>query len=464
MTDVPAATAIALSAAYGSGSLSPVDVCGEAFARIDAWEPTLHAVWLRFDEEALAAAQASERRWRSGRQLGPLDGVPVTLKENIASRGVPVALGTEASELVRAKEDAPAAARLAEAGAVLLAKTTMPDYGMLSSGVSSIHATARNPWNPAWTPGGSSGGAAAATAAGYAPINVGSDIGGSIRLPAGWCGVVGFKPSFGRVPVVPPYYARAVGPLTRTVADAARAMAVLSLPDERDHMSLPFQPVDWDELALELRGLRVALVLDAGAGLPLEQEVADVVVGAAALFEQAGATVEPVEPLLSPAMLAGVDRFWQRRSLSDLEALPPERRELVLPFVRAWAEGAADMSGREVFEAFSEMDAIAASAAKLMQAYPFVLSPVAPVAAFAAGLPSPTNDPRRALEHVGFTLPFSMSGQPAVSMPAAMLADGRPVGVQIAGRRFADRETLALAAAFERLRPPLPPFPQPPRI
>ena len=190
-------------------------------------------------------AKASEARWRRGEPLGPIDGVPLTLKENIATRGTPVPLGTAATALVPAAEDAPAAARVRESGGVLLAKTTMPDYGMLTSGVSSFHDTARNPWRPPRTPGGSSAGAAAAAAAGYGPLHVGTDIGGSIRLPAGWCGLVGLKPSFGRVPVDPPFLGRVAGPMTRTVADTALLMSVLSRPDARDHLQPAAADLDW---------------------------------------------------------------------------------------------------------------------------------------------------------------------------------------------------------------------------
>ena len=168
-----------------------------------------------------------------------LDGVPITIKENIATRGVPMPLGTAVSDMTPRTEDAPPAARMREAGAVFLGRTTMPDFGMLSSGLSSFHRLARNPWNTAMNPGGSSAGAGAAGAAGYGPLHLGTDIGGSIRLPAAWCGLVGLKPSLGRVPIDPPFMGRAAGPMTRTVTDAAMAMAVLSQPDGRDHMSLP---------------------------------------------------------------------------------------------------------------------------------------------------------------------------------------------------------------------------------
>jgi aspartyl-tRNA(Asn)/glutamyl-tRNA(Gln) amidotransferase subunit A len=197
-------------------------------------------------------------------------------------------------ELVPAAADAPPAARLCEAGALIVAKTTMPDLGMLSSGLSSFHALARNPWDTTKNPGGSSAGAGAACAAGYGPLHLGTDIGGSIRLPAGWCGVVGVKPSLGRIPIDPPYAGRVAGPMTRTVDDAALAMTVLSLPDARDPMSLPRQDLPWRALDLDVKGLTLGLWLDAGWGLPVDPKVRAVVEAAARTFEAAGAIVEPL--------------------------------------------------------------------------------------------------------------------------------------------------------------------------
>src|SRR5204862_7789329 len=204
-----------------------------------------------------------------GENVGAIEGVPTMIKENIATAGTPVPLGTAATELVPATRDAPPAARVREAGAVILGKTTMPDYGMLSSGLSSFHGLTRNPWDLSKNPGGSSSGAAAGVAAGYGPLHVGTDIGGSVRLPAGWCGVFTLKPSLGRIPIDPPYTGRAAGPMTRTVADSAWLMQVLSLPDRRDSMSLPFQDIAWaqfDQGAERHKGLRIGLMLEAGCG------------------------------------------------------------------------------------------------------------------------------------------------------------------------------------------------------
>ncbi|MCP2166732.1 amidase [Goodfellowiella coeruleoviolacea] len=461
MTELADLTAVELVAEYRAGTLSPVEVTEAVLTRIEAAEPVLRATYALDPDAALAAARAAERRWSRGAPAGPVDGVPVTVKENIATRGTPVPLGSAATELVPAAEDAPAAARLRESGAVLLAKTTMPDYGMLSSGLSSFHPLSRNPWDTGRTPGGSSSGAAAAAAAGYGPLHVGTDIGGSIRLPAGWCGLVGLKPSFGRVPVDPPYPGRVVGPITRTVADTALLMAVLSTPDDRDHLSLPPADIAWQELDIDLTGLRVGHLPSAGVGLDPEPEVAAAVAAAARAFASAGAVVEPVEPFLTREMLDGLDRFWRVRFWTDLARMPDGRRDRVLPYIREWAEGGAGLSGTEVYQGFAQMDAMSVAALRACQPFDVVLSPVSPVPAFPAEAASPTNDPARPFEHIGFTVALNMSGQPAVSVNCGYTVDGLPIGLQITGRRFDDLGVLRVASAYEQLRPPQRPWPSP---
>jgi Asp-tRNA(Asn)/Glu-tRNA(Gln) amidotransferase A subunit family amidase len=248
-------SAVALLEAYARRDLSPVDVMRDVLDRVAAFEPHIHATYLLAPERALAEARSSEARWARGEPKGALDGVPATVKDNIATRGEPKPVGTAASDLTPELDDAPPAQRLREAGAILFSKTTMPDYGMLSSGLSSLHALARNPWNLARNPGGSSAGAGAAGAAGYGPLHLGTDIGGSVRLPAGWCGLFGLKPSAGRVPIDPPYIGRVAGPMTRSVADAVLMMATLCEPDTRDYMSLPPQDLAWPTRPAELKGL-----------------------------------------------------------------------------------------------------------------------------------------------------------------------------------------------------------------
>ena len=450
-----------LAALYRRRKASPVEAVRAVLAHIERCEPDLHALYAFDPDAALVAARASEARWADGQPLSGLDGVPGTLKENIATRGTPVPVGTAASLLTPAAEDAPPAARWREAGAVLLAKTTMPDYGMLSSGLSSFHALARNPWDLSKNPGGSSAGAAAAAAAGYGPLHVGTDIGGSIRLPAGWCAVFGLKPSLGRIPIKPPYAGRVAGPMTRTVRDAALLMNELSKPDWRDTMSLPYQPIEWTALERDVKGLRLGLQLDAGWGLALEPEVRDAVVAAAQSFERAGAIVEPMPAFSTRAMIDGMDRFWRMRSWLDMQALPSERRDKVLPYIRQWADGGARLTATEVFDGYSQMGALRDAAVAACQPFAFVLSPVSPVPTFAAEWAGPTNDPERPLEHIAFTLPYNMSEQPAASINCGYTSSGLPIGLQIIGHRHDDLGVLQMAHAYEQMRPTQRPWPMP---
>jgi aspartyl-tRNA(Asn)/glutamyl-tRNA(Gln) amidotransferase subunit A len=461
-------TATELSAAYRQRSASPVEVTRAVLARIADLEPSIAALYALDADAALAQARKSEARWARGEPASALDGVPGTLKENIASCGTPVPLGSAATVLVAATEDAPPAARWREAGLVLLAKTTMPDFGMLSSGLSSFHPLTRNPWNLGRNPGGSSSGAAAAAAAGYGPLHVGTDIGGSIRLPASWCGVVGFKPSGGRVPIKPPYAGRVAGPITCTVADAALLMSVLSRPDWRDATSLPWQDLAWTDIERDpldaVKGLRLGLLLDAGWGTPADAQTLSAISAAAAAFEAAGAIVETLGPLTTRAMMSGLDRFWRLRCELDIAALPAGRRGLVLPYIRAWAAGGAAISAEAGFRGQACIAEIRDAAVAACQGFDFVLSPVAPEPAFDAELASPLNDPDQPFEHIAFTLPYNMSEQPAISLPCAMSADGLPIGLQIAGRRHDDLGVLRLARVWEQLRPALPAWPDRPGV
>ena len=466
MSDLHDLPAHELIAAYRQRTLSPVEVTQAVLNRIAAWEPHIQATYLLRPESALEQARASEARWARGEPLGPLDGMPATIKENIATEGDPLPAGTAAVELVPAAADAPPAARMREAGAVLVSKTTMPDYGMLSSGLSSFHPLARNPWDTSKGPGGSSAGGGAAAAAGYGPLHIGTDIGGSLRLPASWCGIFSLKPSLGRIPIDPPYTGRAAGPMTRTVADAALMMQVLSHPDARDSMSLPAQDIAWDQFdqgAERLRGLRIGLLLDAGCGLPVDPEVRAAVENAARLMEAAGATIVPMQPFMTQAMLDGMDHFWRMRSFTDLQALPAARRDKVLPYIRAWADSAEGMSGTAVFNASQQFHVTRVATVKACSAFDYVISPVAPNVAFQAELPSPTNDPLRPLEHIGFTVPFNMSEQPAASVNCGYTQAGLPIGLQIAGARFDDLGVLQVSRAFELVRGAQRPWPQPPK-
>jgi aspartyl-tRNA(Asn)/glutamyl-tRNA(Gln) amidotransferase subunit A len=455
-------SAVDLLAGYRSKQFSPSEVLDDVLAHIAAWEPHIKALYAFDPEGARAAARASTDRWQNGSHSGSLDGVPVTIKDNVATKGVPVPLGTAAMRLVAAPADAPPAARLREAGAVIFSKTTMPDYGMLSSGLSSFHPLTRNPWDLDKNPGGSSAGAGAACAAGYGPLHLGTDIGGSLRLPAGWCGIVALKPSLGRVPIDPPYVGRVAGPMTRTVDDAALMMGVLSRPDRRDGMSLPQSDINWKAQKKTPRKLRLGLMLDAGVGQGLEQPVRQVAIKAAKAFESAGAVVTEVDGVLTREMLDGLDHFWRARMWDELTRLEESERRKALPYILRWAEAGASLSGVEVIRGFNATMAIRAAAARLFCDLDYVISPVSPVVNFAAEFAAPLNDPERPFEHICYTVPWNMSENPAISINGGYDANGFPIGVQIIGRRFDDLGVLAMAKTFEGLRDPQRPWPKPP--
>jgi aspartyl-tRNA(Asn)/glutamyl-tRNA(Gln) amidotransferase subunit A len=455
-------SAVDLIAGYRARQFSPTEVLEDVLAHIAVWEPHLKALYAFDPDRARAAAKASTERWHKGEPSGALDGVPVTIKENIATKGVPVPLGAATTKLVPAAADAPPAARLREAGAVIFSKTTMPDYGMLSSGLSSFHPLTRNPWDLSKNPGGSSAGAGAAGAAGYGPLHLGTDIGGSVRLPACWCGLVALKPSLGRIPIDPPYVGRVAGPMTRTVDDAALMMSVLSKPDRRDGMSLPPNDINWKALDLPPRKLRIGLMLDLGVGQALEKDVRDVAVKAARAFEAGGAEVSEVPGVLTREMLDGLDAFWRARAWDDLSRMAPEDRAKALPYIYKWAEGGAKLSGVDVVRGFNATLAIRTAAAKLFCDVDYVISPVSPVVNFAAELASPINDPAKPFEHICYTVPWNMAENPAVSINGGYDAKGFPIGVQIIGRRFDDIGVLRMAKAFEGLRGPQKPWPAAP--
>jgi aspartyl-tRNA(Asn)/glutamyl-tRNA(Gln) amidotransferase subunit A len=411
---------------------------------------------------ALRQAREAEARWRAGAPRSPLDGVPITIKENIYTRGDPAPIGTRANaDTPPQAADAPPAARVREAGCVILGKTTMPDFGMLSSGLSSLHGITRNPWRLDRNTSGSSSGAAAAAVAGYAPLHVGTDIGGSVRLPATHCGLFALKPSFGRVPIHPSYMGRIAGPITRTAADAALLMDVLARPDARDFTSLPYDAPDFSEAALQAKGLKVGFLPWIGAGLAVHAEVGGACREAAQALERAGAAVEEVAPFLTSEMLDGMHRFFEARSYNDLMSLPVEKREAVLPFIVEWCSWrAAGFGGRDVLQAYGLVQAMREAAVAASAGFDFVISPTSPILPYAAELAAPGNDPRNALPHIAFTVPYNMSEQPAASVNWRASAEGLPIGVQLVGKRFDDAGVLRFARLVEALRPAQRPWPE----
>jgi aspartyl-tRNA(Asn)/glutamyl-tRNA(Gln) amidotransferase subunit A len=455
-------TAQQLSDAYRAKTLSPVEVTRAVLERIETWEPQINAMYIINAEKAITQAVASETRWREGRPLSPLDGVPITIKDIIATRGVPVPLGTAAADFTPATEDQPPAARVREAGCVILGKTTMPDFGMLASGVSSLHGITRNPWNTRRNTAGSSSGAGAAIAAGYGPLALGTDIGGSVRLPAAYTGIFALKPSLGRIPIYPPYLGRVTGPMTRTVTDAAMLMNVLTKPDPRDFMALPYESRNWPaSLAGDVRGLKLGLLMEIGAGITPQPAVRRAVEIAAKAFENAGAIVEPVAPFVTNEMLDGLDLFFQSRLLVEIERLPQDRQAKVLPFILAWCRRAEGRTAADAMRALGQIMLMREKAVAAIQGHDFLISPTSPITAYSVDEPTPGSNPAHPFDHIVFTAPFNMSEQPAASICCGYDEDGLPIGLQIVGARFDDVGVLMLSHAYEDLRSALRPWPEP---
>jgi aspartyl-tRNA(Asn)/glutamyl-tRNA(Gln) amidotransferase subunit A len=457
--DLPAT---ALLDGYRAKRFSPSEVLDDVLAHVAAWEPHLKALYAFEPDQARDAAKAATERWSKGAPQGALDGVPCTIKENVATKGVPVPLGSIVTKLVPAAADAPPSARLREAGAVIFSKTTMPDMGMLSSGLSSFHALTRNPWDLSMNPGGSSAGAGAAGAAGYGPLHLGTDIGGSVRLPANWCGLVALKPSLGRIPIDPPYVGRVAGPMTRTVDDAALMMRELSKPDPRDGMGLPPQDIDWFAKR-DVAGLRIGVLIDQSFGIPVDPQVRHVAMSAAGTLADAGALVREIASPFTGEMVAGLDAFWRARAWSDIVQMDDTDKARVLPFIYRWAEGGAHLTGVDVVRGFGATMTIRAAAAALFEGLDYIVSPVAPIVKFPAENASPMNDPADPFGHIGYTVPWNMAENPALSINGGYDQAGFPIGVQIIGRRFDDGGVMAMARAFEQLRGPQRPWPIPPR-
>jgi aspartyl-tRNA(Asn)/glutamyl-tRNA(Gln) amidotransferase subunit A len=452
---------------YKAKQLSPVEVTQSCFDRMGEWESKVNAMYLTHRSQALEQAKLSAVRWASGTQQSPLDGVPITLKENLYTKGDPAPVGTAATPLVPKTEDSPVAARIREAGLVMLGKTTMPDFGMLSAGVSSIHGITRNPWRRDRNTSGSSSGAAAAATAGYGPLHVGTDIGGSVRLPATHCGLFALKPSFGRIPINPPFLGRVAGPMTRTVLDSAHLMTVITRPDVRDYTSLPYHAVDYaKEIAHaspdSFKGLRIGYLSDMGTGMAVNPEVAATVAAVAKALAAAGAHVEPMNTYLTAEMLEGMCQFFEVRSFADVSKMPLPQQAKIHPFVHTWCTyRAASFTGGQTMAAYNLVQAMREAATLAVAKYDYVLSPVSPIPAYEAELPSPNNDPKNALPHIAFTVAYNMSEHPASSTNWSYTNDGLPIGVQLVGQRFDDVGVLRLSRALELMRPQQKAWPKP---
>ena len=453
MDDPCALTATALLEGFRKRTLSPVEVTRAVLRRIEALNPRLNAFCFLAPEETLQQAAESEKRWASGQPRGLLDGVPVSIKDLVLTRGWPTLRGSKTIDRRGPwEDDAPATARLREAGAVLLGKTTTPEYGWKGVTDSPLTGITRNPWNPAKTPGGSSGGAVAAVAAGMGPLAVGTDGGGSIRIPCSFTGLFGIKPSFGRVPAWPisPFGTVAhVGPITRDVTDAALMLTVLAQPDARDWYALPYEPVDYRQgLDGGVRDLRIAYSANLGYA-KVDPEVASLVRDAVRVFEELGAKVEekhPGFPDAEPIFRA----HWFSGAASLVGSIPDTTQ--VDPGLLDVARQGANVTAADLLAAQMQRAALGTHMSLFHRDYDLLVTPTLAVPAFDVGREFPEGC-KRWTDWTPFTFPFNLTGQPAASIPCGFTKGGLPVGLHLVGPKYADARVLRAARAFESARP-----------
>ena len=463
VTDLADLTACELLALYRSGQASPVEATRAVLARIERLQPVLNAFALVDAEGALAAAHASQARWqawrREGTPVGALEGVPASVKDLILARGWPTRRGSRTidTDSQAWDVDAPATARLREAGAVLLGKTTTPEFGCKGETNSPLCGLTRNPWNPARSPGGSSGGSAAAVAAGMGPLSVGTDGAGSVRIPAAFCGNVGLKPSFGRVPAYPlsPFGSVShLGPHAMSVRDAALMLHVLARPDARDWTSLPPDARDVT-IGLDdgIRGLRVAWSPTLGYAKDVHPEVAAACAAAVGELQALGAQVEALDPGIEDP-LDITSGLWFFTSWTLWCGLSEAQLAVADPDFAGQAELGSRLDARAIHQLNMRRGALGSHMRQFMQRFDLLVTPAVAVPAFEARPAGHTPmSPEAMLGWTPFSYPFNLTQQPAITVPCGMTADGLPIGLQLVGRMFDEATVLRAARAFESVRP-----------
>ena len=447
-----------LAALIRAKKLSPVELTRAVLDRVERLNPTLNAFVTVTADAALAAARAAEQVVMNGGPLGPLHGLPFSIKDLALTKGVATKFGSHIFANRIGETDAPYVRRLHEAGGIMIGKTTSPEFGWKALGDCPLTGITRNPWNTNMTTGGSSAGAGAAAAAGLGPLHQGSDGAGSIRIPSGFCGVVGVKATYGRVPLWPVSnndYATHAGPMVRTVADAALMLAAMAGPDDADVTCLEAPPADYVGLLDRgVKGLRIAFSPDLG-NLRVDPEVAAPVAVAARAFEALGASVEEVKPGFADTTEM-IRLVWGAHYIGNYGQFLDEWRDRMDPGLVACMDEAKRLTAAEYVAMRGCKIAYWDSVRPLFERYDLLLTPTTSVAAFEVGRLNPASWPQHAWDWfpwASFSYPFNFTGQPATTVPAGFTPGGLPVGLQIVGRRFADLTVLQAARAFETARP-----------
>src|SRR5438309_4995249 len=438
--------------------LSPVELTRAVLDRVERLNPLVSAFCTLTADAAMAAAREAEQAVMNGAALGPLHGIPFSIKELHFTKGIRTMSGSGIFEHRVPDVDPPVVRRLRHAGGVMLGETTTPEFGWKGLGDSPLTGITRNPWNTGMTTGRSSAGAGAAAAAGLGPLHQGSDGAGSIRIPSGFCGIFGLKPSYGRVPMWPISnndYASHMGPMTRTVADAALMLSVMAGPDDWDRTSLEAAPDDYvGKLDHGIKGLKVAFSADLG-GFPVDAEVATLVAQAVGSFGELGCVVEEVKPGFADSHDL-IRCLWSDPEAGNYAQYLPQWRDRMDPGLVACIEDGMQYSMVDYVEARAQKLAYWDTVRPLFEKYDLLLTPTLSVAAFPVGRSTPEPCSQHGWDWIrwaSFSYPFNFTGQPAASVPAGFTPAGLPVGLQIVGRRFADLTVLQASAAFAAARP-----------
>ena len=459
--DLTQLTATELIHLYRTGQASPVEAMQQVLERVERVDPIINAFILVDADAGMDAARVSEARWMAhratGAPVGAVEGVPTSIKDILWTKGWPTLRGSRAIDPDQPwEEDAPSVGRLRAAGAAMFGKTTTPEFGCKAETNSPLTGISRNPWDPTKTPGGSSGGTAAAVAAGLGALSMGTDGAGSVRIPAAFCGNVGMKASFGRVPAYPlsPFGTVAhVGPHTMSVTDCALLMNVVAQPDPRDWMSLPYDGVDYlEDLDTGIRGLRVAYSPTLGYA-DVDPDVAALVDAAVRELEALGAFVDQVDPGFEDPLDISTG-LWFVASKTVYESLGPEGQAVTDPDFAAQAAQGAEFSAQDVQLLTLKRNALGTSMRLFMTQYDVLVTPAVAIPAFearpAGAVPM---TPESMLSWTPFSYPFNLTQQPAITVPCGLTSAGLPVGLQIVGRAHDDVTVLRAARAYESAHP-----------